>query len=167
MIEFGGELSKEVLEKLIKREYLNYTIIGFISAGIPAIPVILLGIFAVYFVFFYNRAIFASPLVFLLLIIVVICFIDIIIGTKVNVTRFGQTQVKIEQNEIEIIRICTNEATCRTFDDINKILDYGDYYRIVFYVLSKKVLCICEKSLIKQGTIEESEELFKDYIVRK
>jgi hypothetical protein len=154
MIEFGGELSKEVLEKLIKREYLNYTIIGFISAGIPAIPIILLGIFA-------------SPLVFLLLIIVVICFIDIIIGTKVNVTRFGQTQVKIEQNEIEIIRICTNEATCRTFDDINKILDYGDYYRIVFYVLSKKVLCICEKSLIKQGTIEEFEELFKDYIVRK
>ncbi len=154
MIEFGGELSKEVLEKLIKREYLNYTIIGFISAGIPAIPIILLGVFA-------------SPLIFLLLIIVVICFIDIIIGTKVNVTRFGQTQVKIEQNEIEIIRIRTNETTCRTFDDINKILDYGDYYRIVFYVLSKKVLCICEKSLIKQGTIEEFEELFKDYIVRK
>ena len=129
-------------------------IIMFIACGIVSIPVVLLGIF------FY-------PLVLIFLIVYVAIFIGGVAGTKENVLRLAPTTVKINKNEIEITQIRLNSGTCRTLDDVKKVLDYGDYYRIDFYVLSKKVLCICEKANIKQGSIEEFEELFKDYIVRK
>ena len=154
MIEFDGELSKGVIEKVTKRYYLNMVIIMFIACGIVSIPVVLLGIF------FY-------PLVLIFLIVYVAIFIGGVASTKENVLRLAPTTVKINKNEIEITQIRLNSGTCRTLDDVKKVLDYGDYYRIDFYVLSKKVLCICEKANIKQGSIEEFEELFKDYIVRK
>lgn len=154
MIEFSGEISDEVMDKLIKREYFFHVIAGLIATVIPSIPIVLFSIFL-------------TPLIYLFLIVPIIVFISIIIDIKVNVKKFAPVDVKIEDKEIEITQIRLNVGTCRTFDDIHKIIDYGDYYRIVFYLFSGKIMCICEKANIKQGSIEEFEELFKDYIVRK
>ena len=71
----------------------------------------------------------------------------------------------IENNEI-CAEIGKGFAT-RQFDDIKKIIDYGEFYDIIFYFPNKVLNCICQKDLIKEGTIEEFEEFFKDYIIRK
>lgn len=50
---------------------------------------------------------------------------------------------------------------------LNKIIDYGDYYRMYFLFPKKTFSCLCQKDLIVEGTIEEFEERFSEYIVRK
>ena len=55
----------------------------------------------------------------------------------------------------------------RYYDDVKKVIDCGEWYHIVFYFPHKNVYFICQKDLIKEGTIEEFEEIFKDKIVRK
>ena len=48
-----------------------------------------------------------------------------------------------------------------------KIIDYGEYYSFRFSVFSGKTVCVCEKSKLVQGTLEEFEELFSDVLIRK
>ena len=73
--------------------------------------------------------------------------------------------IRIEKNEIyaEIGR----GAGSRNMEDIKKILDYGEFYDIIFYFPNKVLNCICQKDLLVEGTIEEFEKLFEDKIVRK
>lgn len=55
----------------------------------------------------------------------------------------------------------------RSTEDIKSIKDYGDFYQILFYFPHKSLVFVCQKDLIVEGTIEEFEERFADYIVRK
>lgn len=50
---------------------------------------------------------------------------------------------------------------------LNKIVDCGDCYRMYFLFPKKTSSCLCQKDLIVEGTIEEFEERFSEYIVRK
>lgn len=52
-------------------------------------------------------------------------------------------------------------------EHVKKVIDFGDWYFISFHIFHKNPSFICQKDLIKEGTIEEFEELFKDKIVRK
>ena len=52
-------------------------------------------------------------------------------------------------------------------DEVKRVEDYGDFYRIIFYFPHCDRFCICQKDLITQGTIEEFEEMFAGYIVKK
>ena len=54
-----------------------------------------------------------------------------------------------------------------SIDYINKVVDYGEWYHIIFYFPHNNPFFLCQKDLISEGTIEEFEELFKDKIVRK
>ena len=55
----------------------------------------------------------------------------------------------------------------RYYDDVKKVVDYGEWYHMVFYFPHKIVYYVCQKDLIIEGTIEEFEALFKDKLVRK
>ncbi|MDE6201764.1 MAG: hypothetical protein K2M47_07840 [Clostridiales bacterium] len=55
----------------------------------------------------------------------------------------------------------------RYYDDVKKVIDYGEWYHMVFYFPHKIVYYVCQKDLITEGTIEEFEEYFKDKLVRK
>lgn len=55
----------------------------------------------------------------------------------------------------------------REIANLNRIVDLGDCYRILFYIPEKTISCLCQKDLIAEGTIEEFEERFSEYIVRK
>ena len=65
--------------------------------------------------------------------------------------------------------VCESEADYKEteIEDIKKIVDYGDFYRIVFYFPNLNARFICQKDLITQGSIEEFEERFSDKIIRK
>ena len=55
----------------------------------------------------------------------------------------------------------------KNLDDIKKVVDMGDFYKIYFYFPHKSNLFVCQKDLIIKGTIEEFEELFSAKIMRK
>ena len=55
---------------------------------------------------------------------------------------------------------------CHKIQDVKKILDYGEFYAIIFYFPNADRRFICQKDYIVQGTIEEFEQLFKGKIVR-
>ena len=53
----------------------------------------------------------------------------------------------------------------REFQDIKSVVDKGTFYIINFYFPHAQMLC--EKDLIVQGTLEEFEELFEDYLIKQ
>lgn len=74
-------------------------------------------------------------------------------------------RVVIEEACLE--RESSAEYNHTEIEDIKKIIDYGEFYKIVFYFPSMNSRFICQKDLITQGSIEEFEERFSDKIIRK
>ena len=75
-------------------------------------------------------------------------------------------------NKIEISKdyLSSNiggKAQLRDISDVKVVVDWGEWYDIIFYFPYKSVGFICQKDLIVEGTIEEFEKLFEDKIVRK
>ena len=71
-----------------------------------------------------------------------------------------------EKDKGDIKETTKNYNTYRV-DEVKRVEDYGDFYRIIFYFPHCDRFCICQKDLIMQGTIEEFEEMFAGYIVKK
>ena len=150
MIRFYGEINKEsqkFIAKKMLRLGLYAMIVLLIVVGFPSI---LAGVF------------------------VDIWFFTIFTGMGMLVALFLSyytrkdyypNLITIDNNQI-CAEIGKGMAT-RTFDDVKQIIDYGEFYDIIFYFPNKVLNCICQKDLIQEGTIEDFEELFKDYIVRK
>ena len=76
-----------------------------------------------------------------------------------------QWNIIIDQNLISAEGIQRSET--KNLDDIKKVVDMGDFYKIYFYFPHKSNLFVCQKDLIIKGTIEEFEELFSAKIMRK
>ena len=55
----------------------------------------------------------------------------------------------------------------RSIDQIKCVIDYGEWYKIIFRFPNKSQRFICQKDLITQGTIEDFETLFADKIIRR
>lgn len=55
----------------------------------------------------------------------------------------------------------------RSIDQIKCVIDYGEWYKIIFRFPNKSQRFICQKDLITQGTIEDFENLFADKIIRR
>ena len=150
MIQFSGNISEKCKKYICKKAmmlWLYFAMVTAIIIGIPSILVLL----------FWDIAFFV---VFTALVIA--CGIVLIFLTKND-----QLPRIIEIEDGEIYAEMSNGAATRNYDDIKKIVDYGEFYDIIFYFPNKVLNCICQKDLIQEGTIEDFEELFKDYIVRK
>lgn len=52
-------------------------------------------------------------------------------------------------------------------DDVTKIIDYGNFYKICFCFPHSGALYPCQKNLITQGSIEEFETLFEGLIIKR
>ncbi len=74
-------------------------------------------------------------------------------------------------NEIVIEEDCL-ESKGKKFDiiesleNVKVVVDYGDWYDIVFCFPHKNHRFVCEKGLLKQGSFSEFENLFADKIIR-
>lgn len=150
MIEFKGEISKRSKKILLKKQmgYSVFAMMMFLAITVP--PIVLLAVyinlFYIYFLFlivFGGLALLLNPLY------------------SVN----PPSQVEIEDGVIYIT--CGYGVKSRDLIDVKKVIDYGECYYIAFHSAHLHLSCICQKDLIVQGTIEEFEELFKLYIVRK
>ena len=77
------------------------------------------------------------------------------------------TPIKVEIDDEHVIKETTKNYNTYRVDEVKRVEDYGDFYRIIFYFPHCDRFCICQKDLITQGTIEEFEEMFAGYIVKK
>lgn len=153
MIEFEGELSADSKLFIRKRER-NVTFVYSI-------------IFSLVFLILFIIISLKYDLLYLLftpifLVIIIGCTIlpgkralDYIIPQKIV---FDNGWASCEGKKFYHVKRCNK---------IKKIIDVGGFYYIYFkfpYIASKFV---CQKDLLKTGTLEEFEEMFKDKIIRK
>ena len=150
MIRFYGEINKEsqkFIAKKMLRLGLYAMIVLLIVVGFPSI---LAGVF--FDIWFFTIFTGMGMLVALFL-------------SYYTRKDYYPNLITIDNNQI-CAELGKGMAT-RTFDDVKQIIDYGEFYDIIFYFPNKVLNCICQKDLIQEGTIEDFEELYKDYIVRK
>ena len=54
----------------------------------------------------------------------------------------------------------------RTIQSVKKVVDFGGGYDIIFSSSHKTASCVCDKSLLTDGTIEQFEQLFADKMIK-
>ena len=75
------------------------------------------------------------------------------------------TYISID-NDIVIRESKVDHSEYKT-DDIKKIIDYGDFYRLVFKFPKISYVFICQKNLMTKGTIADFEKRFDGIIEKK
>lgn len=153
MIKFSGNLSEEC-KKVLGKSQLRYSAIGgWITALLFSIIVTVLTIkCSTLYALFYS-----------------VCILS---GVASSVPINKKYRERVCPN---IIVIENNVITSsgehffqeRNVEDIKRIDDFGNYYRILFLFPHQSPLFLCQKDLLADGTIEEFEERFADLIVRK
>lgn len=164
MIEFKGKLSSKCKEYLIDDSWR----ITFFTILIICIPFIVLTIVLTFKFDWIYSLIFIPIALFMF-------FGSLKPSTKSYEMFFGkngkifegelQWNIIIDQNLISAEGIQRSET--KNLDDIKKVVDMGDFYKIYFYFPHKSNLFVCQKDLIIKGTIEEFEDLFSAKIMRK
>lgn len=153
MIVFEGKLSEQSKKAINK----NLTLLKFVSMIITSVIV-------------------AIPITFLvikddLIWAVAYAFIPVLlIGGSLPVPKkneylFCPTRILIDSSSNELSVILNNNKITRHFDDIVRVNDFGEHYKIKFKFPHKSIYFLCQKDLIVQGTLEEFEMLFQDKLV--
>lgn len=164
MIEFQGILSNRCKKFIIDTSWK----LGFITVIIVCIPIMALSIVLAYM---YDW-------IYLLILIPVALFISFVAlkpGTKAYRKLFGNNGKifdgslawNIVIDGITISAEGINRSETRYLNDVKKVVDLGEWYKIYFCFPHKSNLFVCQKDLITQGTLEEFEAMFKVGIVRK
>lgn len=150
MIEFKGEISKYGKKLIFCKQIRTFLMVGVFFVLLVSTPIILLGVYVDLIYLFW-------------LIVPILCGICFPFIPVYDLD--APLQIEIEDGVVYI----TSKTHIRSIDvaDVKKVIDYGECYYIFFYFPHKSMNCLCQKDLIVQGTIEEFEELFKLYIVRK
>lgn len=153
MIIFSGNLSNSCTNYIINI-FKNYSYFVSLIITTPFIVLTILLSFLVDWIFI----IFLIPLQFLSLIFLIKprgkMLYDII-----------PKQITLDKEFIS----CTgqNFNVKKNISYIKTIIDRGELYHIYFKFPHKDLRFVCQKDLIKTGTLQEFEEVFKDKIVRK
>ena len=74
---------------------------------------------------------------------------------------------KIYVEDEYIVCIGEKYVESKLIADVAKVVDYGEFYELVFPFGKVSDKFICQKSLLTKGTLEEFEQLFDGKITRK
>lgn len=159
MIKFEGNIDKNIEKYIIKKGRKFSTVISLGVTIILCSLSLLVGV-AVEF----EKTFYICFSVFLFGGIAIMIY-DNLPCANINYTSDISTKIIIEEEYIAAYKRC-GVYRQRDLFDIKKIIDYGDFYEICFYLPWDQGF-ICQKDLIVEGTIEEFEELFADKLVRK
>ena len=156
MIEFYGELSEKSKQYLLKENSL----IGLL-AGI--FIVIVFGTVTVVIAQIFNLWILLWIIPFYVLVALIAMFAPYLQKKK---TLSLLIPKKISIDEENIYYDLEKISEYKPLYSVKRVFDYGDLYLIKFY-FPRVSGYVCEKSLIKQGSIEEFEKIFEGKIERK
>lgn len=159
MIEFYGILSEKCLNQFSKKKNLKNSLFFMfftLSAIMVTIVLSLLKIATVHY--------------FCLLSILMVILNVILLIVPAHSAIF-RSPIKITINN-DII-ICSIEHLAKQFKPkirkirhVKKIIVYKDWYLIIFkYDITDMI--VCQKNLIRKGTLEEFEKMFKNKLIRK
>ncbi len=152
MIVFSGELDKNS-KQYVKNKLLKFTAkISIMILLVLSIPIILLSLLW-------------EKLILLFLIVVVLISISFFMGGNKQI-QFGIPK-KILIDEYYVNLEGENIYQKKSINTVKKVIDFGDWYHIVFKFPAKSIYCVCQKNLLEEGTIEEFEAVFEGKIVRK
>lgn len=156
MIEFCGQLSDKVVHYMLKQEAISGVIISLIILMVVVIITIILGLMWDWIVLLCN----IIPV--LMIILTLFCYRK---PTKKLRNLIMPNRVCILEDTIE----CENGHFyhIRFLSDIKKIIDFGEWYHIIFKYAERNQCFVCQKTLISKGTIEDFEKLFEGKINRK
>ena len=90
-------------------------------------------------------------------------FIGAVPPSKKDYATYLPNSVIIEGNSIAIS--CENLYQSREVEQVKKVIDFGEWYQIVFAFPHKSLYFICQKDLLVKGTLEDFEGKFKGLIV--
>ena len=153
MIIFSGNLSKDCKKHIAKR----IKFMSFVGITISAIIMLILFIFLTIYV---DILFILFDFVFLF-----IPLLSFIPPDQKSINKLTPNKVSIINNQV--ISESASFYYQTKISNVNKIVDYGDWYQIFFKYPYKNQTYICQKDLIEEGTIEDFENLFKEKIVRK
>lgn len=153
---FEGNLSEKCMVWLEREMKKSAVAAGLISCGVISIPIILMGIFISKWV-----------LLFLLIPVTIVILAACTLSTDTRKNVMNNIPIKIEIGSTGLAMETRTVFVRRNMDDVKKVWDFGEWYQITFYFGYKNAFFICQKDLIKEGTIEEFEEMFADKLVRK
>ena len=149
MIEFRGDLSNNSKKYLIKKESKSclVVILGSLIACIPFICLTILKdwIFVVGII----------PLVFL-------AISSLFPLNKKAVELILPTKIVIVNDLITCKG--NNFSISNNISFVKKVLDYGEWYHIIFKFPHKSFRYLCQKDLLINGSLEEFEKIFEDKI---
>lgn len=151
MIKFEGGLSKEAKEFLLKKS-IKYSLIILISMFIFVL-------FCAVFVAIKWQIYWG----FLFLIIFPILYPVIIYTEKKGQCENNIKMIIITNDYLEVYKDGVIDYVQKKPEDVKSVIDMGNFYWIEFY-LPKCMYFLCQKDLIKEGSIEEFETLFADKI---
>lgn len=155
-IEFCGELSKKSKQYILKKRFMLGLCISLIITLLFVLPLL-------YVTIVYSRLYLTMliPASFFSLLIPIL-----LLSPKKDYDTFMPYNVVIiEDGTI----VSTNKRLheIRSISQVKKVVDIGVCYQIFFYFPEKSQQFVCQKDLIKQGTIQDFEKLFEDKLVRK
>ena len=155
MIEFNGELTGKAKEYLIRNQIRIQMIASTVTAIIYSVPVVLTA--------FWWNILFILFIIPLILLVVV----SLIPPSKKAKRSFMPLRIFIDPIEETVVSQCEKGERFRMLEAIEKIVDYGDFYHIIFSFGNRDPYFVCQKSLLTKGTIEEFEALFEGKIERR
>lgn len=155
MIEFSGEFSEKNKNYLLKQN----SMVGFLASLVVAIifGIIIITIAAIYD--FWIITIFLIVLVFLIAIATMAPYIqkkktlNLLLPKKISIDENGNIYFDLDSHTIS-----------RSINDIKEIIDTDESYYIKFR-FPKVSGFICQKDLLKNGTIEQFEQIYKYKII--
>lgn len=153
IIKFFGTFSGATKQKILKTEMLWQKSPPYVLAIMGAIVV------TVAKAIFKMNEIYIAYLFSVAMIILGICY-----KPKINDNIFLQ-DLTINGNRLECNYI--DAQFVRSVDDVKKVIDGEEWYHIKFYFDARSPYFICQKSLLRQGTLQQFEQLFADKMVKK
>lgn len=155
MIEFNGYLSGKALEKFQE----NARKLGqnlFIVSLLLLLPVII-----------YIAKIFREWMIIGIYCLLIIIFPVLLRLPNRKKADLGITPKRIYTDGEHIVCIADKYTESRLVDEVSKVLDYGEFYILVFPFGRVSEKFVCQKNLLTKGSIEEFEALFEGKIVHK
>ncbi len=163
MIEFMGEIDSSNYAVIYKNLNKTTRLVMFVTWVIVCCP---LFIIAVHLHNWGAWMCFGGFIILCTAMAVIFCIFPNIVIPKKDWRNNLPIRVTIEEDGIR--RYGKNDIYAgREFDDVKKVIDWGNLYQFIFYFPHKDAMFFCQKNLIKEGTIEEFEKLFEGCIVRK
>ncbi len=152
MIKFQGEITGECFLWFLKRETFGGMLIGYPICLAGSIVVISLAIF-------YDFMILLSVLIIFIVIAILVS-----IPRKSEAKKLAPKLIIIRESDFEITS--DRQHYYRKNDVVKKIIDYGEWYFLKMQYPHGNGTFICQKDLIKEGTIDDFEKIFEGKIRR-